>query len=136
MFFSEWKGNELVLQSWMAANAGSGAPDTLARVKRILSSSCFRFDVPNDVYALLITFARSSPCQFYSSDGLALVVDAVLRLDKINPQVAARLVRCFSDVRKVCPEECAGAVESVRSIAAAASSADVKELCARILEEE
>ncbi len=134
-FFTEWKSNELVLQSWMAANAGSGASDTLALVKTILSSSCFRFDVPNDVYALLVTFARSSPCQFYSSDGMSLVVDAVLRLDKSNPQVAARLVRCFSDVRKVSAGECPGAVDSVRRIADAAVSADVKELCSRILEE-
>ena len=136
MFFSEWKGNELVLQSWMAANAGSGASDTLARVKHILSSSCFRFDVPNDVYAVLVTFARSSPSQFYSNEGLALVADAVLRLDRTNAQVAARLVRCFSDVRRVSAEECAGGVDAVQRIAAAAVSADVKELCARILEGE
>jgi aminopeptidase N len=136
MFFSEWAGNELVLQSWMAANAGSGASDTLQRVNHILSSPCFRFDVPNDVYALLVTFARSSPCQFYCTAGLAVVVDAVLRLDKTNAQVAARLVRCFSDVRKVSAEECAGGVDSVRRIAAAAVSSDVKELCARILEGE
>lgn len=133
-FFCEWQGNELVLQSWMAAHAGSGASDTLARVQSIFSSPCFRMDVPNDVYALLVTFARSSPCQFYSSGGLALVADAVLRLDKSNPQVAARLVRCLSDVHSLCAEEGAGAVDSVRRIAAAAVSPDVKELCGRILD--
>jgi aminopeptidase N len=133
-FFAEWKCNELVLQSWMAANAGSGASDALALVKSIMSSSCFRFDVPNDVYALLVTFAKSSPCQFYSSEGMALVVDAVLRLDKTNPQVAARLARCFSDVRRVCAEECPGAVVFVRRIAAAAISADVKEICHSIVD--
>jgi aminopeptidase N len=114
----------------MAANAGSGASDTLQRVKHILSSPCFRFDVPNDVYALLVTFARSSPCQFYCSDGLDVVVDAVSRLDKTNPQVAARMVRCFSDVRQVSAKECASGVDSVRRIAAAAVSSDVQELCA------
>jgi hypothetical protein len=87
-------------------------------------------------YALLVTFARSSPCQFYSSEGLSLIVDAVLRLDKTNPQVAARLVRCFSDARKVSVEECPGVVESVHRISAAAVSADVKELCSRILDGE
>jgi hypothetical protein len=121
-FFCEWQGNELVLQSWMAAHAGSGASDTLQRVHDIYNSSCFRLDVPNDVYALLVTFARSSPCQLYSTAGLALVVDAVLLLDKSNPQVAARLVRCFSDVHSLCAQECAGAVDSVRRIAAAAVS--------------
>ena len=133
-FFDEWKGDELVLQSWMAAHAGSGASDTLARVKSIVSSPCFRFHVPNDVYALLVTFARSSPCQFYSSEGLELVVEAVLRLDRTNPQVAARLVRCFSDVRQLSADECAGAVGSVQRIAAAAVSPDVKELCNRNLD--
>jgi aminopeptidase N len=133
-FFCEWQGNELVLQSWMAAHAGSGASDTLQRVHDIYNSSCFRLDVPNDVYALLVTFARSSPCQLYSTAGLALVVDAVLLLDKSNPQVAARLVRCFSDVHSLCAQECAGAVDSVRRIAAAAVSPDVKELCSRILD--
>jgi aminopeptidase N len=135
LFFTEWKGNELVVQSWMAANAGSGASDTLTLVKSIMSSSSFRFDVPNDVYALLVTFAKSSPCQFYSREGMAVVVDAVLQLDKTNPQVAARLVRCFSDVRKISVEECAGAADCVRHIAAAAISSDVKELCSRILDE-
>ncbi len=133
-FFTEWNGNDLVLQSWMAANAGSGASDTLALVNSIMSSSCFRFHVPNDVYALLVTFARGSPCQFYTSEGMAIVVDAVLRLDNSNPQVAARLVRCFSDVRKVSVEECPGAVDCVRRIAAAAISSDVKELCSQILD--
>jgi hypothetical protein len=50
LFFAEWKDNELVVQSWMAANAGSGSSDSLHRVKAIMCSSCFRFEVPNDVY--------------------------------------------------------------------------------------
>ena len=52
---------------------------------------------PNKIYALLAAFALQNPAQFHheSGDGYKLIADEVIRLDKVNPQVASRLVRAF-----------------------------------------
>ena len=57
---------------------------------------------PNKVRALIGAFSQSNPVQFHAADGSGykLLADAILALDEINPQVAARLTGGFNQWRR------------------------------------
>ena len=62
----------------------------------------FQWTNPNKVYATVCGFARASFVGFHAPDGAgyAFVADAVLKLDAMNPQVAARVADAFTTWRK------------------------------------
>jgi aminopeptidase N len=85
-----------VVDKWLAVQAGSRLPAALARVKELLAHPAFDLKVPNKVYALIRTFAANH-VRFHAADGggYAFLADQVLALDRLNPQVAARMARGF-----------------------------------------
>ena len=95
-FYKRWRDEPLVVDKWLAVQAGSRLPSTLARVKSLLAHRAFDLKVPNKVYALIRTFAANH-VRFHAADGAgyAFLADQVLALDKLNPQVAARMARGF-----------------------------------------
>jgi aminopeptidase N len=101
-FQDKWRHDALVMDKWFALQAGSGLPRTLDTVKRLLRHSLFSIRNPNRVRALIGAFAQRNPVNFHqaSGDGYRFVADQVLKLDPLNPQVAARLVKSFTHWRK------------------------------------
>jgi aminopeptidase N len=95
-FYERWRDEPLVVDKWLAVQAGSRLPATLARVKALLQHPAFDLKVPNKVYALIRTFAANH-VRFHAADGggYAFLADQVLALDRLNPQVAARMARGF-----------------------------------------
>jgi aminopeptidase N len=70
-------------------------------VHELLSHPAFDIKVPNKVYALIRAFA-SNHVRFHAADGsgYAFLAGQVIRLDALNPQVAARMARAFDRWRK------------------------------------
>ncbi len=95
-FYARWKDEPLVLDKWLAVQATSRLPGTLARVRELLAHPAFDLKVPNKVYALVRGFAANH-LRFHAADGggYAFLADQVLALDRLNPQVAARMARGF-----------------------------------------
>src|SRR5512135_3605599 len=50
-FYERWQGEPLVVDKWLAVQATSRLPDTLARVRALLVHPAFDLKVPNKVYA-------------------------------------------------------------------------------------
>jgi aminopeptidase N len=100
-FHARWQSEPLVVDKWLAVQATSRLPGTLARVHELLSHPAFDIKVPNKVYALIRAFA-SNHVRFHAADGsgYAFLADQVIRLDTLNPQVAARMARAFDRWRK------------------------------------
>ncbi|PRW56145.1 puromycin-sensitive aminopeptidase isoform X1 isoform A [Chlorella sorokiniana] len=96
-FFDKWQSEPLVLLKWFALQAGSNAPGNLAAVKALVDHPSFHITNPNSCYSLFLGFARS-PVNFHAADGSGyeFLGDMVLKVDKINRQVASRLVSAFS----------------------------------------
>jgi aminopeptidase N len=92
-FYEKWKNQPLVVNKWLALQAGSQLPDTLQQVKHLLKHPAFSLQNPNNVYNLLGVFAANM-IHFHAPDGsgYALIADQVIAIDPKNPQVAARLV--------------------------------------------
>jgi aminopeptidase N len=95
-FYGRWKNEPLVVDKWLAVQAGARLPGTLARVRELLAHPAFDLKVPNKVYSLIRAFAANH-VRFHAADGggYAFLADQVLALDKLNPQVAARIARGF-----------------------------------------
>ena len=72
-FYARWKDEPLVVDKWLAVQAGSRLPGTLARVRELLAHPAFDIKVPNKVYALIRTFAANH-VRFHAADGCRLRV--------------------------------------------------------------
>jgi aminopeptidase N len=100
-FYARWNDETLVVDKWLAVQAASRLPGTLARVKELLAHPAFDLRVPNKVYALIRSFSANH-VRFHAADGAgyAFLADQVLALDRLNPQVAARMARGFDRWRR------------------------------------
>ncbi|MGI9524977.1 MAG: aminopeptidase N [Hyphomicrobiaceae bacterium] len=100
-FYQRWQHDHLVVDTWFSVQAAVPARSTLARVKSLLGHPKFAMTTPNKVRALIGTFATQNPSQFHRSDGAGyhFVAEQVLALDKVNPQIAARLLAAFRSWR-------------------------------------
>ena len=93
-FLEDWESYPLVVDKWFRLQATSRLPDTLERVLALTHHPLFTRRVPNRLRALVGAFAYGNPLRFHSSDGggYAFLADEIIAVDKLNPQVAARLV--------------------------------------------
>ncbi len=103
-FYARWHTTPLVLDKWFSVQARSGAADTLTRVLRLASHQDFDLRNPNRVRSLIGAFT-GNPAKFHdaSGEGYKLLADTVLRLDAINPQIAARLTTSLGTWRRFPP---------------------------------
>ncbi|MDZ4252206.1 MAG: aminopeptidase N, partial [Sulfuritalea sp.] len=97
VFYDKWQGEALVVDKWLQVHATSRLPGTAARVRELMQHPAFDIRNPNKVYALLRAFCAANPRQFHAADGSGyrLAADAIVELQAINPQVAARIARTF-----------------------------------------
>ena len=100
-FYARHRNDHLLVDKWFALNAqipGSGAA---ARVERLMAHPDFRLSTPNRVYALIGGFTSANLSGFNAADGegYRVVADTILKLDQINPQVAARMATGFRSWR-------------------------------------
>ena len=102
MFYEKWKDEALVVDKWFRVQATSFMPGTLERVKALAAHPAFDLRNPNRARALLHAFAMDNPLHFHAADGSGYgwVAEQVVALDRLNPQVAARLARSFDRWRK------------------------------------
>ncbi len=101
-FYERWLHEPLVVDKWLAVQAASSLPGTLAEVERLTTHPSFEPRNPNKVRALLGTFAAANPFHFHDSSGRGyrFLADWILRLDKMNPHTAARLAGSLSRWRR------------------------------------
>ncbi|KAG5041461.1 hypothetical protein JHK85_013937 [Glycine max] len=100
-FYGKWQHDFLVVNKWFALQAMSDIPGNVENVRKLLSHPAFDLRNPNKVYSLIGGFC-GSPVNFHAKDGLGykFLGEIVLQLDKLNPQVASRMVSAFSRWRR------------------------------------
>jgi aminopeptidase N len=103
-FESRFRNDPLVLDKWMSLQAGSPLPETVNGVRALTKHPAFDMRNPNRVRALIGAFSGNH-LRFHAADGsgYALVAEMISALDKINPQVAARLAGAFEAWRRYDP---------------------------------
>jgi aminopeptidase N len=100
-FYAKWKSEPLVVDKWLAVQAGSRLPGTLAEVRKLLAHPAFDIRNPNKVYALIRSFCANH-VRFHGADGggYGFLAEQVIAIDAFNPQVAARMARALDRWRK------------------------------------
>jgi aminopeptidase N len=92
-FYERYKGDALVIDKWFTVQALSARDDTLQTVQRLLAHPDFSMVNPNRLRALVGAFgANQRALHDKSGDGYRFLADAIIAVDKLNPQNAAKLV--------------------------------------------
>ncbi|MDJ0806878.1 MAG: aminopeptidase N [Gammaproteobacteria bacterium] len=136
-FERQWRGDPLVMDKWFAVQANSKLPGTLQAVKKLMLHPAFSLRNPNKVRSLVGAFCSSNISGFHAADGSGyqFLADQVIALDKLNPQVAARLLRVMSRWRRYDPQrQTLMKAEFERVLAQSGLSRDVFEIASKCLE--
>ncbi len=98
-FYERFKSHLLVIDKWFSAQAQIHLPKTMDVVKKLRAHPDFNIRNPNRVRSLYGAFAMSNPVRFHAADGSGykFLTEAVIELNTINPQIAARLLTPMRD---------------------------------------
>jgi aminopeptidase N len=101
-FYERWRHDPLVVDKWLSIQAMSRLPDTLETVKALTRHPAFEIKNPNKVRAVIGAFSHANPVRFHdaSGAGYAWLTEQILRIDPLNPQVAARLASAMTSWRR------------------------------------
>jgi aminopeptidase N len=104
-FFARFKDDALVLDKWFALQAAAQRPDTLDQVLKLSGHPDFTMTNPNRLRSLVGMFSGNQ-WAFHSADGrgYSFLADMIIAADKLNPQIAARLVPAFGRWRRFEPK--------------------------------
>jgi aminopeptidase N len=100
-FYQRFHRDPLVLDKWFALQAAAQRPDTVDQVLKLAQHPDFTMNNPNRLRSLAGVFGGNH-WAFHSADGrgYAFLADMIIAADKLNPQVAARLVPPFGRWRR------------------------------------
>ena len=98
-FYKKWQKNSLVIDKWFALQASCVS---LEKIKILVCHDDFSYTNPNRLRSVLGVFSRVNLKHFHKADGSGykFLASEVLKVDKINPQIAARIVGVLSSWRK------------------------------------
>ena len=101
-FGAQWQDDRLVMDKWFMMQVSAAAPDAVAQtVTTLTQHPLFNAKNPNRfraVYGALT--ANHAGFHHASGDGYALLAEALIALDPINPQTTARMTGAFETWRR------------------------------------
>ncbi len=105
-FEHQWRNDALVMDKWFGLQATCDREDILAQIQLVSGHPMFTGENPNRVRALIGSFAFHNTSGFHhpSGSGYKFVADYLMKLDKTNPQVAARIVTPLTQWQRFAPE--------------------------------
>jgi aminopeptidase N len=134
-FYREFKKEALVVDKWFSLQATAMHTD-VAAVRKLMTHPAFTLMNPNRARSLIFSFCNGNPSQFHAADGsgYAFWAEQVIALNKLNPQVAARLVRTLDHWKKYQPALKKQMQAALQKVAAAKGlSKDVQEVVFKTL---
>ena len=135
-FEQRYAADPLVMDKWFQIQATVPGPDTVEAVKALTLHPAFSMANPNRVRSLIGTFSSANQTAFHRPDGggYALFVEAVLRAERGNPQLAARLATALRSWRSLEPTRQGKAREALLAISSTKDlSADLRDIVERTL---
>lgn len=137
-FYHEYQHDPLVIDKWLRVQAMSSLPNTLEKVKELMHHKAFDIKNPNKVYSLIGGFGTGNPYRFHdkSGAGYEFLSEVILKLDSLNPQVAARMIQPFIRFRKFDSHRQGLMLKALEKIQAKTNlSKDLREILTKCLEE-
>ncbi|WP_456386544.1 aminopeptidase N [Desulfolithobacter sp.] len=136
-FYGQWHGDPLVVDKWLMLQATCSLPGTLDRVMELTRHPAFSEKNPNKVRALIGAFCQGNQVRFHARDGRGyrFLADWILRLDRLNPQIAARLVTPLTMWRRYDQERRQLMEGELKRLERAKLSRDVREMVEKSLKQ-
>ncbi|MGH1398697.1 MAG: aminopeptidase N [Alphaproteobacteria bacterium] len=93
-FYERFKTYPLVIDKYFSLQAAASRKDIINNLKDLRQHPDFNIKNPNRVRSLYASFAMNNPTAFHAKDGSGyeFLTDAIIELNTINPQIAARLL--------------------------------------------
>ncbi len=135
-FYQDWHLEPLVLNQWFQVQSACSLPEGLGRVKQLMAHPAFDLHNPNKVRSVIGVFCNSNPVNFHCEDGSGyqFLADNVITLDKLNPQIAARLLTPLTKWRRYGGERQEAMRRQLANVlAATALSRDTYEIASKSL---
>jgi aminopeptidase N len=101
-FYAKWREDRGVIDKWFALQATSRLPNTLSEVTALLEHPDFDIRNPNRARSLIGAFSQGNQVRFHEASGAGyrFLTEQILRLNTINPQIAARMLTPFTRWRR------------------------------------
>jgi aminopeptidase N len=133
-FEAEYSSEALAMDKWFVVQAQQHV-QALPKVQALMNHPAFSLKNPNKVRSLLGAFFSGNLAEFHKTNGSGyrFWAEQVLKLDAINPQVAARLARALDRWRRFEPTRQSAMREALESVKTQAKSADVLEIVTKAL---
>ncbi len=102
-FYQKWRGDTLVLDKWFIVQATAGLESSFETVQALTEHTDFSIENPNKVRSLIGAFCQANQWNFNRIDGKGYIflADSVIRLDTINPSIAARMAGAFNKWKRL-----------------------------------
>ena len=135
-FHQEWRHEALVVNQWLQLQAAIPDSEGLSRVQSLMAHADFDLGNPNKVRALVGGFVNQNPINFHHLDGSGyrFLGDVVLKLNRLNPQLASRLLTPLTKWRRYTDRGELMRAELERLAAEPALSPDVFEIVSKSLQ--
>ena len=103
LFEQRWSSNGLVMDKWFSVIGAQPHERVLSNIRQTFEHVSFSWHNPNRVRSLLGAFCVNNPQQFHAIDGsgYTFLVDQLIHLNDINPQIASRLITPLLKWQKV-----------------------------------
>lgn len=136
-FYERFKGYPLVIDKWFSVQAMAERDDIFEQLEALRGHPDFNIKNPNRVRSLYGAFAMNNPAMFHSKDGrgYTFLKNAIIELNEINPQIAARMVTPFREWKRYTQDRqnmMKAALEEIKALPNL--SANVFELVSKSLE--
>ena len=104
-FYHRFKGYPLVVDKWFSLQAIANRDAIFDDFAKLRNHAEFNIKNPNRVRSLYSAFAINNPVKFHdpSGQGYAILRDAIIELNAINPQIASRQVTPLREWRRYTP---------------------------------
>jgi aminopeptidase N len=138
-FYARFEHDPIVIDKWFRIQALACRKETLEDVRNLMKHPGFDIKNPNRVRSLIGAYALANPYRF-NTDGeaaFALLRDEVLKIDPLNPTLAARLLSALEGWRRLKEPQQRAARRALASVKAHEGlSRNTYEIAARCLGEE
>lgn len=139
-YYQRFEKEALAIDKWFMVQASTPASNTevavLPLIQQLMKHPAFNWKNPNRVRSVLAALGMQNPSVFHSRDGsgYALWAQSVIKLNGINPQVAARMARALDRWTKLVPDLQTHARAALEQVLAANDlSPDVREVIGKAL---
>ena len=133
-FYREFENEALVIDKWFSLQATSPHAG-IETITTLMEHPAFTLKNPNRARSLIFGFCHNNMAQFHAADGSGYEFWSknLIELDRINPQVAARLARCMDQWKRYIPSLRKPAKQALRHVSEQPLSRDTREIIEKTL---